>query len=107
VDDNRDACELLASLLELEGHVVSTAFDGPSALSVALRERPEVALLDVGLPGMSGYELGQRLRGLSGLEEIRIIAVTGYGRPQDHERSQREDFLAHLVKPIDLDSLRE
>jgi PAS domain S-box-containing protein len=106
VDDNRDACELLAALLELEGHAVSTAFDGPSALSVADREKPEVALLDVGLPGMSGYELGQRLRSLPGLEDIRIVAVTGYGRPQDHERSQRESFLAHLVKPIDLDSLR-
>lgn len=106
VDDNQDARELLGALLAAEGHQVSTAHDGPSALIVADRENPEFALLDVGLPGMTGYELGRKLRTLPGLKDICLIAVTGYGSAQDRERSLRENFRAHLVKPIDLDSLK-
>src|SRR5690606_36792043 len=106
VDDNQDACERLASLLEVEGHGVSTAHDGPSALSVAEREKPEVALLDVGLPGMNGYALGRKLRMLPGLEDISLILGTDYGRAQDRDRAVRENITAHLLIPMDLDTLK-
>ncbi len=107
VDDNHDACELLALLLVDEGHQVFVANDGLSALAIAEEEQPDVALLDIGLPEMSGYELGRKLRSLPGLKDINLIAVTGYGQAKDRERSRDAHFSAHLVKPIDLDSLNQ
>jgi signal transduction histidine kinase/ActR/RegA family two-component response regulator len=98
VDDNKDAAELLAELLRGAGHAVVVAHDGPSALEIAERFQPEIAVLDIGLPVMDGYELGARLR-RSG--RIRLVAVTGYGQEHDHARSREAEFELHLVKPID------
>ena len=87
-------------LLRLLGHQVEVAHDGLRALSAALRFRPETALIDIGLPVMDGYELAGRLR--EEHPELRLVAVTGYGRDRDRERSTRAGFSDHLVKPIEL-----
>ncbi len=107
VDDNRDATETLALLLELWGHEVHSAFDGPSALAMAAEHRPEIVLLDIGLPGMTGYEVAQRLREVPGLERAMLVAVTGYGQREDHRRTREAGFDHHLVKPVEPEKLRE
>ncbi len=107
VDDNVDAAELLAELLRLSGHEVRIAHDGPKALNLVKDWIPDVALLDIGLPGMTGYELAARLREIEELRHIDLIAATGYGRPDDHKRSEEAKFLAHLVKPIDIRALEQ
>jgi signal transduction histidine kinase/CheY-like chemotaxis protein len=107
VDDNRDAAELLADGLALLGHHVTLADDGPSALRAAERFAPEVAVVDIGLPGMDGWELGRRLRELPGLGRVRLIAVTGYGQASDRLRSRAAGFDEHLVKPVELGRLNE
>jgi DNA-binding response OmpR family regulator len=104
VDDNADAAESLAVLLRLWGHDVQTAHDGLSGLKAALSDRPAVALLDIGLPGLDGYELARRLRAQLG-PALRLVAVTGYGQEEDRRRSLEAGFDAHLVKPADLDEL--
>jgi len=104
VDDNQDAGQLVADVLSALGHEVDVAQDGPEALERAARFRPEVAVLDIGLPVMDGHELGRHLRALLG-DGLRLIALTGYGQESDHAASSREGFAAHLVKPIDLDRL--
>jgi PAS domain S-box-containing protein len=99
VDDNHDAAEMLASLLRAAGHEVSVAFDGPSAMRLLASFTPDVALLDIGLPTMDGYDLARRLR--NALPELcRLIAVTGYGQEHDRRRSHEAGFAAHLVKPV-------
>jgi signal transduction histidine kinase len=100
VDDNVDAASALAELLRLLGHQVEVANDGLRALSAALRFRPDIALIDIGLPVMDGYELAARLR--EEHPELRLIAVTGYGGERDRERSAQAGFTDHLVKPIEL-----
>ncbi len=99
VDDNHDASQSLATLLRLSGHEVVIATDGASALDVVQKLRPDLALLDIGLPGMSGYEIARRLR-RSGCN-VRLAALTGYGAPEDRERSRDAGFDHHFVKPID------
>jgi CheY-like chemotaxis protein len=99
VDDNRDAAEMLAELLRAAGHEVAVAFDGPSALGVAVELQPEVALLDIGLPVMDGYDLARRLKDTLPAA-LRLVAITGYGQEHDHRRSQEAGFDAHLVKPV-------
>jgi PAS domain S-box-containing protein len=103
VDDNRDALESLATLLRLAGHEVTIASDGASGLRIVDETRPDLALLDIGLPGMSGYEVARRLReaGCS----VPLAAVTGYGTPEDRERTRAAGFDHHLVKPVDTASL--
>jgi two-component system CheB/CheR fusion protein len=101
VDDNVDGRETMAILLELSGHEVRTAEDGPSALRVAEEFRPDVILLDIGLPGMDGYQVAQRIRANPALHSIRLIALTGWGQDSDRERSQNAGFDLHLVKPVD------
>ena len=105
VDDNVDAAEMLAEWLGTIGHGVRVAGDGPTALEVAANFRPDVALLDIGLPVMDGYEVARRLRELPGCKRTRLIALTGYGQESDYDRSRRAGFEDHLVKPVDLDAI--
>jgi PAS domain S-box-containing protein len=99
VDDNRDAAEMLAELLRTAGHEVMVAFDGPSALGTAGGFRPDIALLDIGLPVMDGYDLARKLKAALPATP-RLIAISGYGQEHDHRRSQEAGFDAHLVKPV-------
>jgi CheY-like chemotaxis protein len=103
VDDNEDAAELLAEALRARGHEVRVAFDGPTALAAVEGAHPRVALLDLGLPVMDGYELARRLRARLGA--VRLVAVTGYGQEVDRRASAQAGFDAHLVKPVDLDEI--
>lgn len=105
VDDNEDAAEMLAEALTRLGYVVCTAFDGPSALAAAQEFGPQLALLDIGLPVMDGYELGRRLR--ESHTALRLVALTGYGQDSDKTRSREAGFDAHLVKPIHIDTLHQ
>jgi CheY-like chemotaxis protein len=106
VDDNSDAADLLAEALHHFGHEVAIAHDGPEALRAATAFRPDVAVLDIGLPVMDRYELVERLRSVLG-EHVRFIAVTGYGQRADRARSKAAGFDVHLVKPIDLTELTQ
>jgi signal transduction histidine kinase len=103
VDDNGDVVEVMSELLRLSGYEVAIAHDAPEALRVATRFDPEVAVLDIGLPVMDGYELARRLRLAN--PAVRLVAVTGYGQPEDRERSRAAGFQEHLVKPIEPDML--
>lgn len=105
VDDNGDALMLLAEALSRLGFVVQTACDGPSALKAAAPFHPDLAILDIGLPVMDGYELAGRLRGLDGLAALKLVAVTGYGQQTDRRRAAKAGFDAHLIKPVLLDVL--
>jgi PAS domain S-box-containing protein len=105
VDDNHDAADLLADALRAQDHRVSVAYDGPSALATARGSRPEIALLDIGLPVMDGYELARRLRDLPGSSSLRLVAVTGYGQEADRQRAGAAGFDEHQTKPINLDDL--
>src|SRR5262249_51783085 len=87
------------------GYQTHAAYDGQSALALAREVSPSVAILDIGLPGMDGYELAHRLRTTEGLENIQLIAVTGYGQPGDRARSRDAGFDAHLVKPVRSDAI--
>lgn len=107
VDDNIDAATSLAVILELNGHRVRTAPDGPHALEACIAQRPDVVLLDIGLPGMDGYEVALRLRKMPEMLKITLIAVTGYGQPEDVARSRHAGFDHHLVKPVEPDALSQ
>jgi len=105
VEDNEDAAEGLAMILRLWGHDVHVAHDGAAALEAVERHTPDVVLSDLGLPGMSGYELAQRLRQRPGFGRAVLIALSGYGRDEDRRRAVEAGFDHHLVKPPDLDTL--
>ena len=105
VDDNADNARGLSKLLKLLGHDVRTAFDGQEAVKEAMAMRPEVVILDIGLPGMDGYQVVRRLRAEPCCKNALIIAVSGYGRPEDIRRSREAGFDDHLVKPVDYDAL--
>jgi CheY-like chemotaxis protein len=107
VDDNQDSADSLTILLCLAGHDVVTVYDGQAGLDAAQSFRPEIVLLDIGLPGLDGYEVARRLRQQGDTYQALIIAITGYGKEQDRHLSQQSGFNAHLVKPIDLDELQE
>jgi CheY-like chemotaxis protein len=104
VDDNRDAANTLGELLETYGCDVAVAFDGPSALEVAAAFLPNVAILDIGLPVMDGYELCARLKSSFG-DSVRMLSLSGYGQEEDRGKSAEAGFVAHLVKPIDATAL--
>lgn len=104
VEDNTDTRDSLRELLELFGHDVRAAADGPEGLRLAAEAMPDVAIVDVGLPGLSGYELAARLRAQVGAR-IRLIALTGYGQPEDRRRAIESGFDAHMTKPVDIDDL--
>jgi CheY-like chemotaxis protein len=102
VDDDEDAAMLLADSLRALGHLVHVAHDGPSALAALEHFKPGVALLDLGLPVMDGFELGERLRAAPDLQGIVLIAVTGYAQELDRRRSAAAGFDAHVAKPMDV-----
>lgn len=99
VDDNVDTVTTLALLVEQSGHDVRTAYDGPSVLEAALDYRPNVVLLDIGLPGLSGFEVAKQLRRQPTLQNVVLVAMTGYGQESDRQRSKEAGFDHHLVKP--------
>ena len=101
VDDNVDSAESLGMLLQMDGHTVRIAHDGHAALDLAVEMRPDVALLDIGLPGMDGYELGRALRARRETHDTFLIALTGYGREEDRRRSTEAGFDVHFVKPVE------
>ena len=104
-DDNADALESLAALLSLNGHQVFRAPDGEAALRLVERLKPEIALLDIGMPRLDGYEVARRIRMLEGSQGIMLVALTGWGQESDRRRAQEAGFDAHLTKPVDLDRL--
>ena len=106
VDDNRDAAESMSMLLEMWGHDVAFAYDGPSALETAQQWQPEAVFLDIGLPGMDGYEVAARLRELPQAKGAVLIAITGYGQEDDRVRSRQVGIDHHLIKPVAPDALR-
>lgn len=106
VDDNKDAAESMSMLLEMWGHEVAFAYDGPSAIETAEQWQPEAVFLDIGLPGMDGYEVAERLRELPQAKDAVLIAITGYGQEDDRQRSRRAGIDHHLVKPVAPDTLR-
>ncbi len=106
VDDNFDGAQLLLMALEAFGYDVRIAHDGPTALAIAAGFRPEIVLLDIGLPVMDGYEVARRLRAEPFGAHVRIIAVTGYGQESDRQRSREAGFVDHIVKPVNLGALQ-
>jgi PAS domain S-box-containing protein len=106
VDDNVDSADMLKTFLEIHGHEVHVAYDGLAALATAARVRPDVGLFDIGLPGLSGYELAERLRSDPSHRNIYLIAVTGWGQDEDRERARASGFDAHLTKPTDPEAVR-
>jgi signal transduction histidine kinase/CheY-like chemotaxis protein len=107
VDDNVDAAAMLGTLLELDGHAVSVENDGRSALQRARIERPQVLLLDIGLPDMDGYQLAREIRALPELAGAVLVALTGYGQGRDRREAERSGFDYHLVKPAPMDKIAE
>jgi CheY-like chemotaxis protein len=107
VDDNIDAAESIAVFLRLEGHEVRTVSDGPQAVAIAQVFAPQVAVVDIGLPGMSGYEVARRLRLQGAAAPALLIALTGYGQKEDRARSTEAGFDYHFVKPADPRSIQE
>jgi two-component system CheB/CheR fusion protein len=106
VDDNVDSAESIALLFELNGHHVRMAHDGPAALEIAYSFHPQVIVLDIGLPGMDGYEVARRLRSEAQMQSVNLIALTGYGQSEDRQRSIAAGFNHHLVKPVDPEVLQ-
>lgn len=102
VDDNVDAADSLAMLLRMMGSEVRIAYEGVGALRAAEEFRPEVALVDIGLPGMNGHEVAQAIRGTPWGSDVLLIATTGWSQPEDRDRSKQAGFDHHLVKPVDL-----
>ncbi len=107
VDDNEDAADLLASALELFGYETRKANEAATALQIVGDFRPHVALLDIGLPKMNGYELAKALRGRTDLAPLRLVALTGYGQDGDRVRAREAGFDAHAVKPVDFERLTQ
>jgi len=105
-DDNRDAADTLALLLAVSGYEVRAAYNGGEAVSLAATFRPDVALLDIGMPGMDGYAAGMAIRQQRGGREVCLIALTGRGRDDDKRRSLEAGFAMHLTKPVDPNHLQ-
>ncbi|MBA3599475.1 MAG: response regulator, partial [Methylibium sp.] len=106
VDDNADAADSLGVLLEFMGASVKVVHDGPAALAAVQTHRPSVVLLDIGMPGMDGYEVARRLRAMPGGNTLKLVALTGWGQAKDRERTRESGFDHHLVKPADLEALQ-
>lgn len=107
VDDNVDQADSAAMLLRVSGHEVRVDYSGPTALAAAVEFQPDIVLLDIGLPGMDGYEVARRLRQEPSLKDIVLVAMTGYGQESDRQRSKEAGFNHHLVKPVNPQELQE
>jgi two-component system CheB/CheR fusion protein len=105
VEDNPDAAESLVLILELLGHHVRVVADGRAGLEAARANVPDIMLVDIGLPGLNGYELAQAIRRDPALKHVVLVALTGYGRPEDKADAVAAGFDYHFVKPVDLDAL--
>ena len=106
IEDNVDSAEMLAYLLKLNGYEVRVTHDGRKALTEALDFQPQAVLCDIGLPVMDGYEVGEKLRAHSAFAKIPLIALTGYGQDEARQRAKEAGFDHHLVKPLDLVTLK-
>lgn len=106
VDDNADAADSLATLLGVMGYEVRTAYDGPEGIEAADDFRPAVALLDIGLPKLSGYDIARHVRAQRG-EDVLLVAITGWGQEEDRRRSREAGFDHHFTKPADFEVLLE
>ena len=106
IEDNADARDALRVLLELEGHAVEAVEEGQQAIELARAKDPDIALVDIGLPGMDGYQVARQLRASPRLRQPILVALTGYGQAQDRARSHEAGFDEHLVKPASVDDLR-
>jgi CheY-like chemotaxis protein len=106
VEDNRDAAESMRMLLELFGHHVALAYNGPDGVKTARDFRPDVVLCDIGLPGMDGYGVAAELRRDPATAAASLIAISGYGQEEDHRRARQAGFDHHLTKPVDPAVLR-
>jgi len=108
VEDNLDSAETLATMLDMMGHEARVANDGPSGIDIYAHFKPSIVLLDIGLPGLSGFEVAQRLRADSaGAGPLKIIALSGYGSDSDRAHSKTAGFDHHLVKPVDFELLEK
>jgi CheY-like chemotaxis protein len=107
VEDNRDSADSLKTLLEALGYEAQVAYDGESAVRIAGVLRPDVILMDIGLPGMNGYDAARRIRAQSVGVRMLIVALTGWGQEADRERSSEAGMDHHLIKPLDLTVLKE
>jgi CheY-like chemotaxis protein len=107
VEDNDDAREMLRAMLASSGHEVRVALDGASGLALAAESAPDVALIDIGLPDMEGYEVARRLRAGRGGRRLGLVAITGFGRPEDQQRAFDAGFDAHLTKPLTAERLTQ
>jgi CheY-like chemotaxis protein len=107
VDDNIDAADTLALLLGMEGHDTKVAYESGAAVATAGTFRPDIVLLDIGLPGMNGYEVAKAMRSMPELEGTCLIALTGYGKSEDQQRTKAAGFDDHLVKPVDAVTLSQ
>ncbi|MBK7863521.1 MAG: response regulator [Archangiaceae bacterium] len=106
VEDNTDIREMLEELLIEEGHSVSSAPEGTGGAKLIIHSVPDLALVDIGLPGLDGYQVAEAVRKEIG-SKVKMVALSGYGQPEDKARALRAGFDAHLTKPVDLDSLHE
>ena len=106
VDDNRDSADSMALLLRLQGHETRALYDGAQLIDEALEFSPNLVLLDIGLPGMSGYDLAQALRAEPKLAQVRLAAMSGFARTEDRQRSAAAGFEHHFAKPVDIEALR-
>lgn len=106
VDDNEDQAQSLGMLLNMLGHETHVAYDGPSAVAEAIKLRPDIALVDIGIPGINGYEVARQLRERPDFDHVVLVAQTGWGHDKDRARSQEAGFDYHLVKPLDLAELQ-
>jgi CheY-like chemotaxis protein len=106
-DDNADAAHTLALILKMSGYDVQLAISGTEALAVARREQPDAMFLDIGMPDMSGYEVAASVRREPWGEHVLLVAVTGWGQPNDKEKSKAAGFNHHLTKPVDLDHVEQ
>jgi CheY-like chemotaxis protein len=107
VDDNRDAADTLSMLLEVLGHRAQVAHDGHAALDAVLDFRPQVVFLDIGMPGMSGYDVAEAIRNDRRFDQPLLVALTGWGSEDDRVRTRAAGFDLHLTKPIDLAAIEK